>query len=167
MKIHDVITRPEPVVRYAVPADYRQIIQLSEELHAENGHQDIDYDIAERAIMDAINRKQSIIGVIGGVGEIQGIIFLRFAAFWYGRQMYMEELFCYVPPEFRKTQNARTLLTFAKNAADRLDLPLMIGVLSSHRTKAKLKLYEKHFGEAVGGYFFIHDPKNKMRLAAK
>lgn len=157
----------EPVVRYATPADYPQIIALSEDLHAENGHQEIDYDIAELAIMEGINRKQSIIGVIGDVGKIEGIIFLRFAAFWYGRQMYMEELFCYVPPEYRKTPNARTLLSFAKHAADRLDLPLMIGVLSSHRTKAKLQLYHKHFGEPVGGYFFLHDPKNKMQLASK
>ena len=33
------------------------------------------------------------------------------------------------------------------------------------RTKAKLKLYEKHLGAPVGGYFFVYDPKNKMRFA--
>lgn len=148
--------KPVPVVRYATPADYDQIIAMSEELHLENGHGNIDYDIAEKAIMDAINRQQSIIGIIGPVGAIEGIIFLRFASFWFSRDIFAEELFMYVPPEYRKTGNARALLTFAKHAADRLGLPLMIGVLSSHRTKAKLKLYSKHFGEAAGGYFFLY-----------
>lgn len=146
-----------PVVRYATPADYPQIISMSEALHEENGHSDIDYDVAEKAIMDAIGRQQSIIGLIGPVGAIEGIIFLRFAAFWYTRKLMLEELFLYVPPEYRKTGNAKALLTFARDAAKRLKLPLMIGVLSSSRTKAKLRLYEKHLGEPVGGYFFVEN----------
>jgi hypothetical protein len=153
-----------PVVRYAEPADYPQIIMLGEELHAENGHSAIDYPIAEAAIVDAINRNRALIGVIGPVGTIEGIIFLRFASFWNSSEVFLEELFLYVPPAYRKTPNAKTLLKFAKSTSERLDLPLMIGVLSSHRTKAKLKLYEKHLGAPVGGYFYVHDPKNKMRL---
>lgn len=153
-----------PVVRYAVPADYPQIISMSEDLHAENGHGSIDYDIAELAIMDAINRKRAIIGIIGPVGGIQGIVFLRFASFWHSRDVFLEEMFLYVPPEFRKTSNAKALLMFAKNAADQLDVPLMIGVMSNERTKAKLRLYEKHLGENVGGYFFVAGRRDKMRL---
>lgn len=156
--------KQNPVVRYAVPEDYPQIIALGEELHAENGHSDIDYDVAEAAIMEAINRKHAMIGVIGDVGKIEGIIFLRFASFWNSRDVFLEELFLYVPPEFRKTGNAKALLLFAKDVAERLELPLMIGVLSNHRTRAKLRLYEKHLGAPVGGYFFIGGAKEKMRL---
>jgi hypothetical protein len=156
---------PTPTVRYAVADDYPQIISMSEELHEENGHMNIDYDVAEAAIMEAINRNRAIIGIIGPVGDIQGIVFMRFASFWYTRDVMLEELFLYVPPAYRKgTGNARALLKFALGASDKLDLPLMIGVLSSHRTKAKLKLYTKHLGAPVGGYFFVHDPRNKMRL---
>lgn len=151
-----------PVVRMAVPEDYPQIIALGEDLHAENGHSSIDYDVAEAAIMEAINRKHAMIGVIGDVGAIEAVIFLRFASFWNSRDVFLEELFAYVRPEFRKTKNARALLTFAKATADALELPLMIGVLSSHRTKGKLRLYEKHFGQPVGGYFFIGGHKDKM-----
>lgn len=153
-----------PVVRYAEPADYPHIIEMSEELHRENGHQAIDYSVAEAAIMEAINGNRAIIGVIGPVGALEGIIFLRFASFWYTNEVMLEEIFCFVPPAYRKTPNAKTLLTFAKNAAEKLDLPLMIGVLSNHRTKAKLRLYEKHLGEPVGGYFFIGGNRKKMRL---
>ena len=147
-----------PVVRYAVPDDYPQIIGMSEELHKENGHMNIDYDVAEAAIIEAINRNRAIIGIIGPVGDIQGIVFMRFASFWYSRDVFLEEIFLHVPVKYRKgTGNARALLTFAKSAAKRLGLPLLIGVLSNHRTKAKLKLYEKHLGAPVGGYFFVSD----------
>lgn len=156
------LMKPDPVVRYAEPADYPQIIALGEELHEENGHSAIDYDIAEAAIMEAINRKRALIGLIGPVGGIEGIVFLRFASFWNSSDVFLEELFLYVPPEFRKTANAKTLLLFADNAAKQLGLPLMIGVLSNHRTKAKLKLYEKHLGQPVGGYFFVGGCKDKM-----
>lgn len=142
-------------VRAAVPADYPHIISMAERLWAENAHDEIDYPTAEAAIMEAINRNKAMIGIIGGVGDIQGIVFLRFASFWYSKRVFLEELFLYVPPEHRHTHNARKLLTFAKDAAQRLDVPLLIGVLSSHRTRAKLKLYEKHLGEPVGGYFFV------------
>ncbi len=154
--IHKILTRTDPVVRYAEPADYPQIIMLGEELHAENGHSAIDYPIAEAAIMEAINRNRALIGVIGPVGSIEGIIFLRFASFWNSSEVFLEELFMMVPKEYRKTHNARALLTFAKDTADKLKLPLMIGVLSNHRTKAKLRLYQKHFGEPAGGYFFLY-----------
>ena len=154
----DTLERPAtvaaPVVRCAVPEDYPQIIAMSEDLHEENGHMPIDYDVAEAAIIQAINKKQSVIGIIGPVGDIQGIVFLRFASFWYSRGVFLEELFLYVPPQYRKTGNAKALLTYAKDAAKRLGVPLMIGVLSSARTKAKLRLYEKHLGTPMGGYFF-------------
>ena len=153
-----------PVVRYATPEDYPQIIALGEELNAENGHSSIDYDQAEAAIIEAILVKRAMIGVIGDVGKISGIVMLRFASFWNSRDMFLEELFLYVPPEHRKSANAKTLLHFACDTADSLGLPLLIGVLSSIRTKAKLRLYERHLGAPVGGYFFVHDPRNQMRL---
>jgi GNAT superfamily N-acetyltransferase len=144
-----------PVVRYATTADYPQIIAMSEALHEENGHQAINYEVAEAAIMSAINRNRAVIGIIGPVGGIEGIVFLRFASFWYSDDVFLEELFLYVGPAYRKTGNAKALLTFARDAAKKLKLPLVIGVLSNHRTKAKLKLYEKHLGAPVGGYFFV------------
>jgi GNAT superfamily N-acetyltransferase len=148
-----------PVIRYATPQDYPHIIKVAEELHEENGHARIHYPTAEAAIREAINVNRSIIGLIGPVGDIQGIIFLRLASFWHTDDVMLEELFLYVPPEHRKTHNARALLQFAKATAEQMNVPLMIGVLSSERTKAKLRLYEKHLGAPVGGYFFVHNWK--------
>lgn len=147
-----------PVVRDATPDDLEHIIRIAQNLHDENGHTAIHYPTAVGALMDAVNRQRSVIGIIGPVGDIRGIIFLRFASWWYSGpgDVFLEELFLYVPPEHRKgTGNAAALLNFAKATAKSLSVPLVIGVLSSHRTKAKLKLYEKHLGQPVGGYFYV------------
>lgn len=143
-----------PKVRLATPADYPQIISMGEALHQENGHQRIHYPTAEAAIMQAINKDKGLIGVIGTVGAIEGIIFLRFASFWNSDEVFLEELFLYVAPEFRKTRNAAALIKFAVDTKNRLGIPLMIGVMSTDRTRAKLRLYQKHLGQPVGGYFF-------------
>lgn len=144
------------IVRVAVPADYPHIIKVCEQLWAENAHDEIDYPTAEAAIMEAVNGNRAIIGLIGEVGDIRGIVFLRFASFWYSRKVFLEELLLYVPPEYRKgTGYPKALLQFARDTSQRLDIPLFIGVLSLHRTQAKLKLYSKHLGEPVGGYFFV------------
>jgi len=152
MTINDV------AVRYATPEDYPHIIAIAEQLHAENGTGDIHYPTAEAVIMRAIGREGSLIGLIGPVGDIRGIIMLRLAQMWHHgpKDAFLEELFLYVPPEHRKgTHNAATLLKFAKAAAQKLGVALFIGVLSNSRTKAKLRLYEKHLGEPVGGYFYL------------
>lgn len=147
-----------PLVRLAVPADLEHIIRIAERLHEENGHSKIHYPTAVAALHEAVHRQRAVIGIIGPVGDIRGIVFLRFAAWWYAgpSDVFLEELFLYVPPEYRKgTGHAAALLRFAKSTAKSLGVPLVIGVLSSKKTKAKLRLYEKHLGQPVGGYFFV------------
>lgn len=145
-------------VRDATPADLEHIIRIAEDLHAENGMGTIHYPTAVQALVDAIEHRGGMIGLIGPVGDIQGIIFLRLAQFWYHGpgDAYLEELFIYVPPQYRVgTGNAKALVRFARSTAERLGVPLFIGVLSSERTTAKLKLYQRELGAPVGGWFFL------------
>lgn len=147
-----------PIVRAATPDDLEHIIRIAEDLHAENGMGRIHYPTAVGALLDAINHRGGMIGLIGPIGDIQGIIFLRLASFWYQGpgEAYLEELFIYVPPQYRHgTGNAAALVRFAKSSAERLGIPLFIGVLSSKRTTAKLKLYQRLLGAPVGGWFFL------------
>jgi hypothetical protein len=37
--------------------------------------------------------------------------------------------------------------------ADKLGMPLTIGVLSNHRTEAKVRFYERFLGKAAGAYW--------------
>ncbi|MDE2101789.1 MAG: hypothetical protein KGL39_31370, partial [Patescibacteria group bacterium] len=64
----------------------------------------------------------------------------------------------YVRPEFRRTSNARDLIEFGKHCAKELGIPLVIGVVSNERTRAKMELYRRRLGDPVGGYF-MYPPK--------
>jgi hypothetical protein len=74
---------------------------------------------------------------------------------WYSNAWILEEKIIFVDPEFRNAKGgrARRLCEFSKKVSDDLGIPLMIGVLSSHRTAAKIKLYERQFGEPAGAFF--------------
>jgi hypothetical protein len=69
--------------------------------------------------------------------------------------MVLEEKAVFIHPDYRtaKGGRARKLCHFAKETADTLDLPLMIGVLSDQRTEAKVRMYEREFGKPSGAFF--------------
>lgn len=144
-----------PLVRAAVPEDFEQIMKLCAQLHEENGAADVDWPKVTETIIHGINRNHAMIGIIGPVGGIEGVIYLNFSTLWYTGEILLQELFAYVCPEKRKSQNARALLTFARNTAKRLQCKLLIGVISNTRTAAKIKLYERVLGQPSGGYFFL------------
>lgn len=154
----------QPQVRVAKPEDFVFIVGMAERLHEENGHLEIDRELAENALMGAINQDKAIIGLIGPTEDIQGIVFLRLCQFWYSKQIILEEMFLYVKPEHRRgTGIPASLVKWAVAAGKRLEVPLMIGVLSNQRTRAKLRLYRRFIGHPVGGYFFIM-PNGAMRI---
>jgi hypothetical protein len=70
-----------------------------------------------------------------------------------------EQILCeraiFVRPEFRSAKGGRAsrLCEFAKSTADKLEMPLLIGVLSTHRAAGKVRLYERHFGKPAGAYW--------------
>jgi GNAT superfamily N-acetyltransferase len=148
-------TKQVPLVRVAVPEDWQQIIQMCEELHAENGAASVDWPTVEAIIAKGINKDGAMIGVIGPVNAIKGITYLKFSKLWYSEDIFLEELFLYVRPEHRRSDNAKLLLKFARESAKRLKVPLLIGVISNERTKAKLGLYARQLGAPVGGFFFL------------
>ncbi len=154
-----------PPVRAAQPEDYPQIMQLCKELHEENGAAGVDWQKVQQIIIDGINRDAAMIGLIGQVGAIEAIIYLNFSAMWYSEEVFLQELFAYVRPDFRRTKNAKALLRFAKAAAKRLKCRLLIGVISNTRTAAKLRLYERELGNPVGGYFFLKGDDDVRRRA--
>ncbi len=145
-----------PIVRGAHPHDFMDIMGMCEELYAENGITNVNWGRVQQAVMDGINGNLSTLAVIGPPQDLRGMILLRFAETWYSDQPILEELYNFVPKPHRKGHNARALIEFAKNAADRLDMPLLIGVLSSHRTRAKVRLYRKFFGEPTGAFFLYN-----------
>lgn len=94
-----------------------------------------------------------LIGVIGEPGKIEGAIALVVSQLWYADTWHIEELWNFVRPEYRRSTNAKSLIEFSKGVQAKLNIPLLIGILSSERTEAKERLYQRQLGDKAGVYF--------------
>lgn len=145
-----------PQVRTGVEADIPQIIEMGRMLHAENAMMPLSLQRVEDAARRGIAQDMAMIGIIGDVGKAEAMIGLTVGRFWYTDSFHLEELFAFVRPEFRKSNNAKALIEFAKSSALRIGVPLLIGVISNERTEAKTRLYERRLGKPSGAYFLFN-----------
>lgn len=124
-------------------------------VHNENGLFDLNEDKVVAMLRPALYRIRGICGVIGEQDKLTGVILLRLSSYWYSNTEFLEEMCVFVHPDYRHATGGRAskLIEFAKKAADSLEMPLMIGVLSNDRTDAKIALYERHFGPQAGAFF--------------
>lgn len=143
-------------VRIGTPEDIDGVMELLFLACEENGLSHPDPTKILHEIYPALLLDQGIVGVIGKPGErLEGIIVLRVSGIWYSSQAVLDEKLVFVHPDFRGAKGGRAskLCKFAKEAADKLGLPLTIGVLSNDRTEAKMRLYERQFGPPAGVFF--------------
>ena len=156
----------EPKVRLGTPADEDAMLQLALNAWEENGIKDVNPTKMLAMIKPALYLWQGLVGIIGAPNEkIEGAVLLRMTQMWYSDAWMLEEKAIFVDPEFRKSQGGRksstklhasTLCDFSKKVADELNIPLIIGVLSNHRTESKIRLYERSFGPPAGAFFLYN-----------
>lgn len=139
-------------VRIAVPSDEEAIMTLCRMLHEENGQFSMSESKVRDGLQQAFNRLGGLIGVIDGPVGLEGVILLNIGQIWYSDDWMLEEMFNFVHPDHRRSTHAKRLIQFAKDTADHLKIPLMIGVLSNERTEAKVRLYERMLPKS-GAYF--------------
>lgn len=151
-----IVTSP---VRKAVLADKPELMDLCRALHSENAM----FKMNEGKVSDMLDRafdgRGSIIGALGPTGGIHGAIQVVVSSFWYSDEWVLEELYSFVFPQYRKSENAKELIAFAKRCATELGIPLVIGVVSNIRTRAKVGLYSRQLSEPVGAYFAYNMPR--------
>jgi GNAT superfamily N-acetyltransferase len=140
-------------VRLATWEDEHELLALCQRLHDENGLYEMSPEKVRNMLYRAFNRQGGIIGVIGAPGHIEGAVCLMIGQTWYSDEWFLDELFNYVLPEHRRSNNAKDLINFAQWCADDCGLRLLIGVLSNTRTEAKVRLYERQLGKAAGAFF--------------
>lgn len=143
-------------VRLATPSDEKAMLELSLNAWRENGIMDVNPEKMLGMIKPALYLHEGLCGVIGEPGEkIEGAVLLRITTLWYNDSKILEEKAIFVDPEFRKAKfkRAQRLCEFSKMTAERLGLPLLIGVLSNERTEGKVKLYTRQFGNPAGAFF--------------
>lgn len=122
-------------------------------LQEENGLFPMSESRVRNVLKLAFDRKGGVLGVIGNPGAIEAMIFMLISQMWCSEQWHLEELFNYVRPEHRRTNNAKVLMQFAKRCADELKMPLIIGVITNSRTEEKVRLYTRQFSKPNGAFF--------------
>lgn len=149
-----LVTSP---VRKAVPADAPELMEMCRDLHTENAMFSMNEQKVATMLEKAFNQQGAIIGALGPTGGIEGAIFMLISSFWYSNDYCLEELFSYVKPKYRRSTNAKELIKFGTRCSDELGIPLVIGVVSNERTKAKVGLYQRQLSDPCGAYF-LHRP---------
>jgi hypothetical protein len=144
-------------VRKAGQRDEEELMAICHKLHSENGLFEMNEDKVRSMLRKAFNQDGGIIGALGPPGQIEGAIYMLISNYWYSDQWFLEELFSFVLPEYRRSTNAKDLITFAKRCSDELGIPLVIGVISNERTEAKVALYQRQLNKPAGA-FFVHRP---------
>lgn len=151
------------VVRLATPEDGQEIWRLFLMAHNENSlfhlaPEKVQWLMARSLIPDSIppgdTGPRGIIGVIGSPKALEALVFLIIGQFWYSNDRHLEELILYTDPEHRKSGHAQALIQWMKDRVEQTGLPLMTGIMSNHRTEAKVRLYSRMLPK-IGAFFFL------------
>jgi hypothetical protein len=143
-------------VRVATPEDLPAIMEILMLACEENGFLNPNPMKMAAEIWPALHLDHGICAVIGEPNKkIEGLGLLRIGNMWYSDSIVVEEKAIFIHPDFRHAKGGRAtrLCQFSKRVADELKIPLIIGVLSNHRTEGKVRMYERQFGKPSGAFF--------------
>lgn len=156
-------------VRLATIADKQEIWRLFLQGHRENGlfslsptkvNWFMDRVLCPELIPPGDTGVRGAIGVIGPVGALEGLVFVTIGSYWYSDDKHIEEFIVYVDPECRRSGHAAALVQWMKDQVEITGLPLMTGIISTHRTEAKCRLYGRMLQKV--GEFFYSAPKGAL-----
>jgi len=160
----------ELTIRIATTKDVDEVMQLALSACDENGFVNPNPAKLLNDIWPALEQKGGLVGAIGKPnGTIEGVILLRIGAMWYSDDIVLEEKAIFIHPDHRSAKGgrARRLCEFSKQVADGLGIPLIIGVLSNHRTEAKVRMYTRTFGAPSGAFFLYNAQTGNFKEAAE
>ena len=144
------------MIRLASPQDLDEIMSIAMMACDENGFLNPNPAKIAAEIWPALHQDHGLCAVISKPnGMIEGLVLLRIGNMWYSDSRVVEEKAIFIHPDFRSAKGGRAskLCEFSKKVADSLGIPLIIGVLSNHRTSAKVRMYERQFGPPSGAFF--------------
>lgn len=145
-----------PDVKLAIPEDYPEIMRLMLSAHDEIGKYPISMQKLTNLVAMHYNGSGAIVAVIVGPNnKLKGLLCLMISTPWYSEDFTLNEMILFVEPESRKSNYAKQLMIFAKKAAEKLGLELLIGINTNVETDAKVRLYKRQFKPE--GAFFSHN----------
>lgn len=146
---------PWPRIRPAEMSEADAIMAMCRIMFDENGiGAAMDEGMVRAEIEEGLKRTRGGIFVIGDDGRIEGSIYLIFGHLWYANVWWLEDRWNFVLPEYRRSDNSKQLINFAKwMACEQFGIPLMMSILNNHRTEAKVRLYQRILGKPSGAFF--------------
>ena len=167
-------------VRLADAADEDELMRAVRRMHSDNewGLRDASgqplpfceeraRSAIQRAIIPRRNQPGGLpawVGILGEPGKLEASVYLSVELPWCSEAPFLAELWHWVMPEYRRTNNAKTLIAFSKAMATMLKIPLVMGVLTGERVMAKCRLYERQLGSPIG-QFFLYNSDSPMGTA--
>ena len=107
---------------------------------------------AREAILSCLDHNTGRVGIIENDQDIEGCIGLRIGRMWYTEDWFLDELWNFVHPEYRRTKNADKLIEYAKAQATVLGVPLVMGLVTRKQLEPKMRLYQRKM-QQIGAYF--------------
>jgi hypothetical protein len=155
----------EVKVRVGTPEDLLGCMDLFVQANEENGIEALDPQKLLDIVWPSLHQEGGLVGIIGEPGaQPEGVVLLRIETLWYSASCVIAEKLVFVHPEYRSAKGGRAkkLCEFSKKVSDEMGLPLIIGVVSTDRTKGKVRLYERVFGMPAGA-FFLYNGKTGLQ----
>ena len=147
---------PELAIRCATVEDMPEIMPMAVAAAKETAAFDASTECLIQMVWRALTLQKGLAGVIGPPqGKIEGMVVLHIDPFEYTHELCLIEKVIWVDPAYRSAKGGRAtkLLQFAMQSADALGLKMCIGILSTSRTEAKVKLYRRVLGPESGAYW--------------
>jgi hypothetical protein len=147
---------PQERVRFGRMTDLDELMELCRNLANENAIAPMMDSLVQDTLEGCLSHKSGFVGVIGEPGKIEGAMCLVFNSLWYcNSYWWLEDKFLHVLPEYRASNNAAELIEWSQWWSSNLGIPLMLGIVSNERTRAKIKLYERKLGPMSGALFLV------------
>jgi hypothetical protein len=144
-------------VRLADASDEEEIFSMFKLMHGENGLFEMSEHKVRTLLQGALRggpeERKGLIGTIGDHGALKSFIFLEIGSLYYTEDICLIEQWNFVLPPHRGTSASQDQIAFAADLSDRYKMPLLIGVLSTDRTAAKVRHYRRQLGDPIGVYF--------------
>ena len=151
------MTERPSTIRLATPADENGIMELMCAAFDEQPIFPLDKDKMREKIRLCTSRQGGFVALAEGEnGKLEGYLIAILGSYWYSDAWHLEELSNFVHPDCRKgTHHARDLIQFAKWFAETMNVPLLMGILSTQRLESKIRLYQRQ--AKMAGAIFVHN----------
>lgn len=149
------MTEKPASVRIATPRDEDGIVHLMQAAWREQPIFPLNENKIREKIRHCTNKRGGAIGVIDGKDGIEAYLIGELSQHWYTDEWHFGELSNFVHPGHRKSSHAKDLIEFAKWFAEQLGMPLILGIMSTQRTAAKIRFYERQVKPC--GALFVHN----------